>query len=437
MFIELFEDIDRALTQAETTLEARGVEVSGRILVGLSGGADSSALLHCVSRHLGQQHRIEALHANHQLHPSAQSWADHCRQLCQDLQVPMILETLNVETEGNLEAAARRVRYDFFARHMKSGDVLMLAHHGQDQVETVLMRVFQGRGVLPMRRYGILSQGVFIRPFLSQHKSRLLDYLSAHRIGCVDDPSNSDTSFDRNFLRNQVLTQVHQRWPSFIRGAQRSIDDLSAQQALLSHYVGQAGDEVPLDQIPQATELAVVWLRAYLAHRGQFSVSDTALQELLRQWRGAGRATLNLGSACLQIWQDSLYFEDQQAFDARPVSQVSAVLPTRVLWHTHQLDLAPAAADDTDAIAYVGDLKVTCRDLLVAPPAGVADRLKRRFQQAGIPPWRRGQYPLLCDDVGLFCIPGIWQRANTQLSGDEGREYCAVQWVSRSAELIR
>ena len=84
----------------------------------------------------------------------------------------------------------------------------MLAHHGQDQVETVLMRIFQGRGMLPMRRHGPLGPGLFIRPFLAQHKSRLVDYLRAHHVAWVDDPSNSDTMLDRNFLRTQVLPQV-------------------------------------------------------------------------------------------------------------------------------------------------------------------------------------------------------------------------------------
>ena len=436
MFQELYEDIDRALTLARTALTTHGVEVSGRILVGLSGGADSSALLHCVSRHLGNQNRIQALHANHQLHPSAQSWADHCRRLCQDLQVPIALETLSVDTQGNLEDAARRARYDFFARHMASGDVLMLAHHGQDQVETLLMRLFQGRGVLPMRRHGSLGQGVFIRPFMSRDKSYLLEYLDAHGVAWVDDPSNSDTTFDRNFLRHRVLPQAYRRWPSFVRGAQRSVDNLSAQHALLMHYVGQAGDEVPLDQVPQTTELGVVWLRAYLAHREQFDVSDAALRELLRQWRASGRATLDLGSACVQIWRNSLYFESQSESSPQSLSDITTVLPARVPWQRHQLDLTPAAADDMYAIAYVGDLKVTCRDWLVEPSAGVADRLKRRFQQAGVPPWRRGQYPLLWDDIGLFCIPQIWQRANTQLSGDERLQYCVVQWRSKSPELF-
>ena len=437
MFLELNEDVDRALTQARTALTARGVEVSGRILVGLSGGADSSALLHCVSRHLGHQNRIQALHANHQLHPSAQSWADHCRRLCQDLRVPIALETLSVDTRGNLEDAARRARYDFFAHHMASGDVLMLAHHGQDQVETVLMRLFQGRGVLPMRRHGSLGQGVFIRPFMSRNKSCFLEYLDAHGVDWVDDPSNSDTTFDRNFLRNRVLPKAHRRWPSFVRGAQRSVDTLSAQHALLMHYVGQAGDEVPLDQVPQASELGVVWLRAYLAHREQFDVSDAALRELLRQWRASGRATLDLGSACVQIWRNSLYFESQSEFAPQPLSESTMVLPAGVPWQRQQLDLTPAAADDMDAIAYVGDLRLTCRDWLFEPSAGIADRLKRRFQQAGVPPWRRGQYPLLWDDIGLFCIPQIWQRANTQLSGDERLQYCAVQWRSKSPKLFR
>ena len=427
MFVELFNDIDQALAQAKTVLQSREVEASGRLLVGLSGGADSCALLHSLQCHLGQQYRVHALHANHQLHPNAQSWADHCQQLCQELQVPITLETLSVDAKGNLEAAARSARYDFFARHTESGDVLMLAHHGQDQVETLLMRMFQGRGVLPMRRYGPLGQGLFVRPFLSQDKSRLVDYLRAHGVAWVDDPSNSDTMFDRNFLRAQVLPQVRQRWPSYTRGVQRSIDDLSAQRALVMHYVGQAGDEVPCQQIPQATELAIVWLRGYLAHRGQFGVSDAALHELLRQRQDSDRAYLDLGSACLRIWQDKLYFEPESESGEKGLSEISATVPTQVLWHKYQLDLAPAAADDPDAVAYVGGLRVTCRDLLNALPAGVANRLKRRFQLAGIPPWRRGQYPLLWDDIGLLCIPQIWQRANTQLSGVQACNYCVVQ----------
>ena len=434
MFEEFLADIDLALAEAKTALKRRGVEASGRILVGLSGGADSSALLHCLSRHQGQQYRLQALHANHQLHPDAQRWADHCRQLCQGLQVPITAEKLRVDDEGNLEAAARRVRYDFFARHMASGDVLMLAHHGQDQVETVLMRLFQGRGLLPMRRYGSLGQGVFIRPFMSRDRGLLLDYLRAHGVGWVDDPSNGDTSLDRNFIRNEILPQVRRRWPAFVRGAQRSIQDLSAQQALLMDFVSQAGDEVALDQIPRTAELGIVWLRAYLAHREQFDVTDAGLRELLRQWRASGRATLQLNSACLQIWQDTLYFESQSAFGLQALSEVSAALPARVPWLRHELNLVSAVVDDSSAIAYVGDLRVTCRDLLDVPPAGVADRLKRRFQQAGIPPWRRGQYPLLWDDIGLLCIPQVWHRSNARLSGHEGLQYCAVQYAPRPAE---
>lgn len=432
MFVELFKDIDRALAQAKEVLKSREVEASGRILVGLSGGADSCALLHCLKRHLGQQYRIHALHANHQLHPNAQSWADHCQQLCRELEVPFTLQTLSVDTKGNLEAAARRVRYEFFARHMESGDVLMLAHHGQDQVETVLMRIFQGRGMLPMRRHGPLGPGLFIRPFLAQHKSRLVDYLRAHHVAWVDDPSNSDTMLDRNFLRTQVLPQVRQRWPSYAHGVQRSVDDLSAQRALLMHYVGQAGDETPFQQIPQATELAVVWLRGYLAHRGQFGVSDAALHELLRQRQDSDRGYLDLGSACLRIWRDKLYFEPVSESGEKWLSEISATVPMQVLWNKYKLDLAPATAGEVDAVAYVGGLRVTCRDSLNALPAGVADRLKRRFQFAGIPPWRRGQYPLLWDDIGLFCIPQIWQRADTQLSAVQTCKYCVVRSAPNS-----
>ena len=287
----------------------------------------------------------------------------------------------------------------------------MLAHHGQDQVETVLMRIFQGRGMLPMRRHGPLGPGLFIRPFLAQHKSRLVDYLRAHHVAWVDDPSNSDTMLDRNFLRTQVLPQVRQRWPSYAHGVQRSVDDLSAHRALLMHYVGQAGDETPFQQIPQATELAVVWLRGYLAHRGQFGVSDAALHELLRQRQDSDRGYLDLGSACLRIWRDKLYFEPVSESGEKGLSEIFC-------------DGADASAmEQIQTGSGTGDRRRGRRRCVCWRPQGDLSRFAectpgrcRRSTEATLSAcWHSalaaGAIPLLWDDIGLFCIPQIWQRA--------------------------
>ena len=136
-----------------------------RLVVALSG-VDSAALLHLVSRSMGQRFSLLALHADHGLQPESRQWVEQCRKLCQRLQVPIETEAVTVADTGNLEAAARQARYSFFARHLQDNDLLLLGHHQQDQMETLLLRILQGRGFL-MRRFGSLGSGHFLRPFLS------------------------------------------------------------------------------------------------------------------------------------------------------------------------------------------------------------------------------------------------------------------------------
>ena len=278
----------------------------------------------------------------------------------------------------------------------------MLAHHGQDQVETVLMRMFQGRGMLPMRRHGPLGPGLFVRPFLAQHKSRLVDYLRAHHVAWVDDPSNSDTMLDRNFLRTQVLPQVRQRWPSSCsRGAAirgRSIGPAGAVDALC----GQAGDEVLLSADSSGHRACRCLVARVLGPSRPIWCFRRCITRVAAPAAGSDRGYPDLGSACLRIWQDKLYFEPVSESGEKGLSEISATVPMQVLWNKYKLDLAPATAGEVDAVAYVGGLRVTRRDSLNALPAGVADRLKRRFQLAGIPPWRRGQYPCCGTTSGCF-----------------------------------
>ena len=121
----------------------------------LSGGADSTALLVAATRVFVAS--VRALHANHRLHKQSDEWAVHCQDLCASLQVEIAVAELKVG-KGNLEAAAREARYEFFRRELKAGDLLLLGHHSQDQLETVFMRLVQGRSLLPMRRQSQLGQ---------------------------------------------------------------------------------------------------------------------------------------------------------------------------------------------------------------------------------------------------------------------------------------
>ena len=186
--------------------------------VALSGGADSTALLVAASRVLGAPN-VRALHANHGLQSTSLEWTKHCQCLCEQLGVELVVGQLEL-AKGNVEAVARRARYDFFAGQLKPNETLLLGHHSQDQLETVFMRMIQGRSLRPMRVSGRLGKGVFLRPLLVFTRQQMLDYLNQQKIAWIEDPSNRDETLMRNFLRHRILPLLLSRWPSLAQAVQ-------------------------------------------------------------------------------------------------------------------------------------------------------------------------------------------------------------------------
>lgn len=433
--------LGKVLDQALAELAEQGI-VPVRLVIALSGGADSTALLHTVNQHLGQHFSILALHADHGLHPQSGQWSAFCRQLCQRLQVPLQSQAVAVSSAGNLEAAARQARYDFFLRHINSDDLLLFGHHLQDQMETVLLRLLQGRGLLGMRRHGSLGQGYFLRPFLSTDKTQLVEYLLAVGESWIDDPSNRQTSFDRNYLRHEVVPLVSGRWPNAAQALERISADAAAQSALLQRYVLALPDPVPLSQVPQPPGQARVWLRAFLASRGHHRVTDRSIDEFLRQSEAGGRAFMALGSTAIEVpasihaWRNDLYYEAAAQAPEYPGFESDTTLPWRLRWRRQILAVDADAAQTPGAVGYRGQLRIVTRDQL--PDTGISrihrlnQRLKKYFQQGQIPPWRRSDYPLVFDAHGLVCVPGIWLRDTSVLGGDLSG-YCSIRWASSDA----
>ena len=412
MFQELTESLERSLQE----MRGHSHGHRGRVFVALSGGADSTALLHSAQALLHGGDELYALHADHQLHANSEQWRSHCQALCRSLGVPLIAECLSIAAEGNLEAAARRARYEFFARHLGPNDILMLAHHRQDQLESVLLRLFQGRGVMPMRGQGALGVGHFVRPFMNIEKQLLTQYLVSHDVGWIEDPSNRDLAFDRNYLRHRVTGEILARWPNVRSAVQRVSESALTQQQLLVHLVSKTGDTVPWSELPAAPDLALAWLRTYLGLRGHHDVSDASMGEFLRQQTQGARAQLELGSDRLYAWRDTLYFERVSPNTPTVRDHLTVSIPTSVDWGRYQLAFTECSESAANAIAYAGELRLTCRDRLQEHPSVAQSSLKKRLQQAQIPPWQRGTYPICLDAAGLVVIPGVWRRSASALS---------------------
>ncbi len=210
--------------------------------VAFSGGVDSHILLILLQQYLQRQNlqhspQLIAIHVNHQMQKAANDWSRHCRNTCQDLGIPCIIETITVEQGGNLEAKARDARYQAFSQHIDKGDQLFLAHHLNDQVETFFYRLFRGagiKGLSAMLSQRPFHQGTLQRPLLSYSKQLLIQTANELNLIWVEDPSNNSGRFDRNWLRHQLIPSILTRFPKVLKNIERTISHLQEAELILS-----------------------------------------------------------------------------------------------------------------------------------------------------------------------------------------------------------
>jgi tRNA(Ile)-lysidine synthase len=401
-----------------------------RWYVGFSGGIDSTVLLHLLCswcrRNPGAP-PLAAIHVNHGLHPAAGVWQQHCEWVCRLLQLPLSCHAAEVlpSTRG-LEDAARTARYGLFGERLQAGEVLFLGHHADDQVETFFLRLMRGAGVrglaaIPASR--ALGRGRLVRPLLQLPRARLEQYASAHELQGIEDPSNSDTSLDRNFLRRDVLPLLATRWPGYRQTVSRASGHIAAAADLLERAVpapptlysamgdpGVALAQLDLDS-PQEAALA---LRHWLQRAGLPAPDQAALAEFLRQLGSAGaqsRPLLQCSAYALQRYRDALYL--LPPLEADDPAQSLFLSPGEVCQlpapgGRYRLDPVPA---DGLRLAPGECLELAwrrggerCRPRGRAGSAG----LKKLLQEQNVPPWWRDRVPLLYLAGELLAVGDLW-----------------------------
>ncbi|WP_411383124.1 tRNA lysidine(34) synthetase TilS [Pseudomonas sp. L7] len=206
--------------------------------IAFSGGLDSTVLLHLLASHARQHDSppVRALHIHHGLQAAADAWPDHCRHVCDSLGIALDVIHVEVSSGASLEQAARTARYDAFAEVLQPGEVLFTGQHRDDQAETLLFRLLRGaglRGLAAMPASRPLGQGRLVRPLLDLARDQLQRYAQASGLRWIEDPSNTDTRFARNFLRADVFPLLHQRWPQASQSLARSAAHLGEALALL------------------------------------------------------------------------------------------------------------------------------------------------------------------------------------------------------------
>jgi len=399
-----------------------------RYWVAYSGGCDSTVLLHALAT-LGDQLPVEvrALHVNHNLHEAAPAWAEHCHAVCEALDVP--LYEVNIDARAakgeSPEAAARAARYRIFKEVLNTGDGLLLAHHRDDQAETLLLQLLRGsgpRGLAAMPPHRPLGDGWLGRPLLEFSRRALCRYAEAEELRWIDDPSNFDTEFDRNFLRQRVLSLLQERWPAVTTTLARAAGH-QAEAAELLHQLAEedwqhaAGSQAHCLQIEALTQLTPQrqrnLLRYWIDTMNKLPLPDQQrLNRILKEVVPAAvdaQPCINWPGGQVRRFAGLLYL----------LAEEPAQLAGPLAWDLRQsLELADGRVLTVSVVSGEGlqvelqgnaNLSVRFRQGgEVCRPAGRGHQheLKKLFQEWGVPPWERARVPLLYVGEELAAVVG-------------------------------
>ncbi|TAJ05296.1 tRNA lysidine(34) synthetase TilS [Pectobacterium versatile] len=396
----------------------------GSILLAYSGGLDSSVLLHllvAVRQRSGLP--IRAAYIHHGLNPLADSWAEHCCQQCERWQVPFASLPVKVEAQnGGIEAAARTARYQALQAHLQEGEALLTAQHLDDQSETFLLALKRGSGpagLSAMAAQSMLGHHRLVRPLLGISRLQLEAYAQRHQLGWIEDDSNQDERFDRNFLRRQILPRLTQRWPHFPSAVARSAQLCAEQEQLL-------------DELLEESLQALCQPDGALSIDGLAPLSPVRRFALLRRWLAQQGATMPAREQLQRLW-DEVATSRQ---DAEPVLQLNQMQIRRFRQYLYLLPLMPSLKDriipwqspscplslpDNLGTLSLADNGVAIR----APENGEAvsirfstsgtvnivgrahgRQIKKLWQELNVPPWWRDRTPLVFYNEQLIAAVG-------------------------------
>ena len=411
-----------------------------RLRVAYSGGPDSVALLHLLSRlPAARAMGLSAVHVDHRLQASSRDWVRHCRRFCEDHHIPLDVMTVDVGAHPGRgpEEAARRARYAALAERCREDTVIATAHHQEDLAETLLMRMLRGSGpsglagIPPLRRFG---PGWLWRPLLDTPREVLRAYTVRHSLPHVEDPSNSDTRLDRGFLREEVMPVLRRRWPNpaapLARAAAHQRETLSLLEPLAARDAETAVDAQGAFCIDATRDWSsarrAVALRCWLSECGLPLPDSGQLRRIQNEVMGAAS-----DASPVLRWPGGEVRRFRRRLHARP--------PPPPFDSRHERPWADVATPlalghgllwaEPERGAGLCARRVSAGALLVrfrrggerAHPVGRArsQTLKRLFQEWGIPPWERGRVPLLYAGGELAAVAGLWVCRGFEAAPDE------------------
>jgi len=434
--------IDRVAAQIVPLLPAHS-----SILIGLSGGVDSVVLLHLLHQ-LAPRYfwQLSALHVHHGISPNADGWADFCIDFCARQHVSLRIEHVDITPlrANGIEAAARKLRHAALAK--QACDFVALAHHADDQVETLLLQMLRGAGVRGASAMPVLSMAerplladrastpYVVRPLLHCSRQEILDYAAAHGLKWIEDESNADDSYPRNFLRNRVLPLLSIKFPAYrdtlARGAKHFAEASSLLDELAQQDAAQAiqADTLAVAALQNISQLRAKNLLRYFLHTCGAPMPQAAqLEGMLQQLRNAREDA----AVCIAYsdWEVRRFQGRVYALHALGEFDQNIVLPWRgessLDWPALNTSLIFAHRQGEGiSLTKLQRAPVTLRlrrggESMRPYPNAALRTLKNLLQEYRVPPWQRNRLPLLYCGDKLVCASGVAIAAEYQAAAEE------------------
>jgi tRNA(Ile)-lysidine synthase len=391
-------------------------------LMAYSGGLDSHALLHKMSvlKKQNPEIQLRAIHVHHGLHEKADQWAAHCEIICRQLDIPLSVKKINIpnHTGESLEALAREARYRVIAEHLAEDECVLTAHTMDDQAETLLLQLIRGAGpkglsAMPMRKP--FAHSVLLRPLLKTTRETLEQYAAAQALVWVEDESNQDHQFDRNYLRHRVMPLLKARWPAVLNTLSRSAQHCANASNLLTEFAdrdlmqlqGSAENTLSVSSLLQlSSDRRSSIFRHWLKSFGLNFPSTQQVQQFEKNMLQCDEDAMPMmifDTMQMRRYRDDIYLLPLfEAFDERTVLSWDLKAPLKLPGNFGELQ--PAADyhvfNDISLRFRQGGEKIK--------PAGsdYTQSLKKLFQAWGVPPWERDRIPLLYSGDRLIEVIG-------------------------------
>lgn len=419
------------------------VHPRAQLVVGLSGGVDSVALLTILAQlERAMGYSLRAVHVDHGISPNASRWAEFCRDLCQKMGVPLQIERVDVQEHLRLgvEGAARRARYEVYAG--QDADFVVLAHHRDDQAETLLLQLLRGAGPfgtagMPAMRTLIGSKARLLRPLLAFARADIGDWAREQGLKWIEDESNEDTSRQRNFIRHRLLPLVEEQFPAARATLARAAGHQAESRALIEQLAqldrdasAGAGEEHDLS-VAHLRRLGAIRgknvLRSLLRSRSIPAPAAARLDEFWRQLvdaRGDRAVMLPLEGWDIRCYRGSLRIERSRVPVPPEYCQSWRGENQLLLLELGGLLRFKPEEGRGLSAARLNGAHVTVRaraggERLQQDASRPRRTLKNLFHEKAIPPWRRNRWPLLYCGGELVCVPGIGENYSWKAAHDE------------------